>query len=188
MALVCAVAARVFWWTHTKVEVLYSVLSQQKRKRKDAGSHCNGTDSPKRHRESVLRLTGEDGRDGGPAPARICLEESGEDGDSESLDRTILQFTVGAHDQTEVLVPIISPDLEAEDFIGTPIQSPSSSQDNTTKTSPSEPSEYTNTGWVMPDTLLNLVASFCCWNLLYIYIVIYLNLYEETLEIVAQAT
>lgn len=143
----------------TPNEVLYSVLCQQKRKRKDAGSECNGTEGPKRHRESVLRLTGEDGRDGGPAPTGICLEESGEDGDSESLDRTIVQFTVGADDRTEVLVPIISPDLEAEDFIGTPIQSPSSSQDDN---SPSEPSEYTNTGWVMPDNPLNPAASFYC--------------------------
>ncbi len=122
------------------------MLSQQKRKRKVAGSQCNGADSPKRHRVSVLRRTGDDGRDGGLAPAGICLEERGEDGDLESLDRTIVQFTVGADDRTEVLVPIISPVLEAEDFIGSPAQSPSSSLDNTTKTSPSEPSEYTNTG------------------------------------------
>lgn len=110
-----------------------------KRKRKDAGSQCNGTGNSKRHRESVLRLTGEDGRGGGPAPARICWEESGEDGDLESLDRTIVQFTVGADDQTEVLVPIICSNLEAKDSAGTPKQSLSSSQDNTTTASPAEP-------------------------------------------------
>ncbi|XP_070770637.1 sentrin-specific protease 7 [Enoplosus armatus] len=122
-------------WTDPEKEVEHSL----KRKRKDAGSRCNGTDGAKRNRESVLRLTGEDGRDGGPAPTGICLEESGEDGDLESLDRTIVQFTVGADDRTEVLVPIISPNLEAKDFIGTPRQSPSSCQDNTTNSRPSEP-------------------------------------------------
>ncbi|XP_031148601.1 sentrin-specific protease 7 isoform X1 [Sander lucioperca] len=120
-------------WTDPEEEVQHSV----KRKRKDAGSQCNGIGSPKLHRESVLRLTGEDRRDGGPAPTRTCLEESGEDGDLGSLDRTIVQFAVGADDQAEVLVPIISPNLEAGDFIGTP--SLSSSQDNTNTTSPSEP-------------------------------------------------
>ncbi|XP_059199170.1 sentrin-specific protease 7 isoform X2 [Centropristis striata] len=122
-------------WTDPEKEVQHS----SKRKRKDAGSHCNGTGSPKRHRESVLRLTGEDGRDGGPASTHIYLEESGEDVDLDSLDRTIVQFTVGADDQTEVLVPIISPDVEAGDFIGTPQQNLSSSQDNTAANSPYEP-------------------------------------------------
>ncbi|XP_039674181.1 sentrin-specific protease 7 isoform X2 [Perca fluviatilis] len=122
-------------WTDPEEEVQHSV----KRKRKDAGSQCNGIGSPKLHRESVLRLTGEDRRDGRPAPTRTCLEESGEDGDLESLDRTIVQFAVGADDQEEVLVPILSPNLEAADFIGTPRQSLSSSQDNTNTTSPSEP-------------------------------------------------
>ncbi|XP_037645923.1 sentrin-specific protease 7 isoform X1 [Sebastes umbrosus] len=110
-----------------------------KRKRKDAESRCNGTDSSKRHRESVLRLTGEDGRDGGPATTRLGPEDSGEDGDLESLDRTIVQFTVGADDRTEVLVPIIRPNSEAGDSIGTPRRSLSSSQDNTTTASPPEP-------------------------------------------------
>lgn len=126
---------------------LFTVLSQQKRKRKDSGSQCNGTGSPKRHRESVLRLTGEEGRDGEPDPARIFLEESGEDGDLESLDRSIVQFTVGGGDRTEVLVPVINPNLEGGDLIDTPRRSQSSSQDSATKTSsPLEPSEYTNTG------------------------------------------
>ncbi|KAI3355843.1 hypothetical protein L3Q82_004406 [Scortum barcoo] len=122
-------------WDGAEKEAQHSL----KRKRKNVGSQCNGTDSPKRHRESVLRLTGEDGRDGGLAPTGICLQESGEDEYSESLDRTIVQFTVGGDDRTEVVVPIITADLEAEDFIVTPIPSPSSSQDNVTKTSPSEP-------------------------------------------------
>lgn len=122
------------------------VLSQQKRKRRDTGSQCNGTGSPKRHRESVLRLTGEDGREGGPAQSRICFEESGEDLDSETLDRSIVQFTVGADERTDVVLPIINPNLEVRDFIGTPRRSLSSSQDDTTKTSPSEPSEYIEPG------------------------------------------
>ncbi|XP_042282801.1 sentrin-specific protease 7 isoform X2 [Thunnus maccoyii] len=122
-------------WTDPGNEVQQSL----KRKRRDAGAHCNGTGSPKRHRESVLRLTGEDGRDGGPAQTRICFEESGEDLDLESLDRSIVQFTVGADERTDVLLPIINPNLEAGDFIGTPRRRLSSSQDDTTKISPSEP-------------------------------------------------
>uniref|UniRef100_A0A8C4GDD5 Si:dkey-100n23.3 n=1 Tax=Dicentrarchus labrax TaxID=13489 RepID=A0A8C4GDD5_DICLA len=122
-------------WTGSEKEVQNNL----KRKRKDAGAQCNGTGSPKRHRESVLRLTGEDGRDGRPALTGFCLEESGEDGDLESLDRSIVQFTVGADDPTEVLVPNISPTLEARDFIVTPRQSQLSSQDSTTKRSPAEP-------------------------------------------------
>ncbi|XP_023286451.1 uncharacterized protein LOC111673043 isoform X1 [Seriola lalandi dorsalis] len=96
-----------------------------KRKRRDTESQCNGTGSPKRHRESVLRLTGEDGRDGGPVPASVCLEESREDIDLESLDRSIVQFTVGGDDTTAILVPILNPSIE--------------SQDSPTKSGPSEP-------------------------------------------------
>nr|XP_046260206.1 sentrin-specific protease 7 isoform X2 [Scatophagus argus] len=122
-------------WTDPEKEVQHSL----KRKRKDAGSQCNGTGSPKRHRESVLRLSGENKRDGAPATTRICVGESGEDGDLESLDRSIVQFTVGADDPAGALVPIINPNLEAGDFIDTPKQSVLSSHDNTTKASPSEP-------------------------------------------------
>ncbi|XP_070832418.1 sentrin-specific protease 7 isoform X3 [Chaetodon trifascialis] len=122
-------------WTDPEKEAQHS----SKRKRKDVVSQCNGTGSPKRHRESVLRLTGEDGRDGGPAPIHICVEESGEDRDLESLDRTIVQFTVGADDTAEVLVPIISANLEAEHMIGTPSQSVSPNKDSTSQTSPHEP-------------------------------------------------
>ncbi|XP_073329719.1 uncharacterized protein [Pagrus major] len=122
-------------WTDSEKELQHSL----KRKRKDTESQCNGTGSPKCHRESVLRLTGEDRRDGGPDPPDICLEEGGENGDLESLDRSIVQFTVGAEDPTEGLLPIITVNMQAGEFIVTPIQSPSSGQDNTTKTSPSEP-------------------------------------------------
>uniref|UniRef100_A0A3Q1G4V6 Si:dkey-100n23.3 n=1 Tax=Acanthochromis polyacanthus TaxID=80966 RepID=A0A3Q1G4V6_9TELE len=78
-----------------------------KRKRKDSQSQCNGTSSPKRHRESVLRLTGEDGRNGEPVPPSICQEESGEDVDLENLDRCIVQFTVGGDDQASPAEPIV---------------------------------------------------------------------------------
>lgn len=54
-----------------------------------------------------------------------------------------MQFTVGEDDGTEVLVPVIDPDLEREDFTGSPRQSLSSTQDNGNQISPSEPSEYT---------------------------------------------
>ncbi|KAM9346802.1 uncharacterized protein ABDE67_011110 [Symphorus nematophorus] len=122
-------------WTDPEKEVKHSL----KRKIKDAGSQCNGTGSPKRPRASVLRLTGEGRRERVLAPTRFCLEESGEDGDLESLDRSIVQFTVGADDPAEVLLPIISSNMEAGDFTGSPRQCLSFSQDNTTKTSPSEP-------------------------------------------------
>ncbi|TKS66873.1 Sentrin-specific protease 7 [Collichthys lucidus] len=115
--------------TDPEKEVQHSV----KRKIKDAGSHCNGTSSPKRHRESVLRLTGEDARDGGPAPTHVCQEDGEEDVDLESLDRSIVQFTVGTDDPAEILLPIIiSNNKEAGDFVSSPRQSVLSSQDNTT--------------------------------------------------------
>ncbi|KAG8000520.1 Sentrin-specific protease 7, partial [Nibea albiflora] len=124
--------------TDPEKEVQQSV----KRKIQDAGSHCNGTSSPKRHRESVLRLTGEDGRDGGPAPTHVCQEDGAEDLDLESLDRSIVQFTVGADDPADILLPItVSNNLAAGDFLSPPRQSVLSSQDNKT----SEPSEYTDT-------------------------------------------
>ncbi|KAK2840013.1 hypothetical protein Q5P01_013753 [Channa striata] len=110
-----------------------------KRKRKDEGSLCNGTGSPKHHRESVLRLIGEDGRDEGPAPASAFLEECVEDGDLGNPEQTILEFTVGGDDITDVLVPIISPKFKAGDITSISIGSLSPSQNNTTKISPSEP-------------------------------------------------
>ncbi|KAM7407139.1 hypothetical protein PAMA_003056 [Pampus argenteus] len=110
-----------------------------KRKRRDAGTQINGTGGPKRHRESVLRLTGEDGRDGGPVQTCIYFEESGEDLDSENLDRNIVQFTVGADERTEFMLPVVNSNLEAGDFIGSPRHSLSDKQDDKTKTNPSEP-------------------------------------------------
>lgn len=137
-----------FLLLNSHVEVIKFVLCPQKRKKKDAGSPCNGTSSPKRHRESVLRLSGED-RKGQPAVAHICLEEGGEDGDLENLEHGIVQFTVGTDDPPDLLVKVISPNLEDRDLTDTPRQSPSPSRDNTTKTSPSEPSESTDTGCVL---------------------------------------
>ncbi|XP_025759643.1 sentrin-specific protease 7 isoform X5 [Oreochromis niloticus] len=111
-----------------------------KRKRRDSASQCNGTESPKRHCESVLPLTEEEeGRDGEAFSAPICHKDSREDGDLESLEHCIVQFTVGEDDGTEVLVPVINPDLEREDFTGSPRQSLSSTQDNGNQISPSEP-------------------------------------------------
>ena len=119
----------------------HSVLSPQKTKRNNSGSLHNGPVSPKRRRESVLRLTGEDGRDRVPARPEARVAESGEDGDSENMDRTIVQFTVGGDDGRRILVPISTPYLEAGDAINTQ-RDRESSQDSTTKTScPSDPSE-----------------------------------------------
>ncbi|XP_060909240.1 sentrin-specific protease 7 isoform X1 [Labrus mixtus] len=89
-----------------------------KRKRKEALSQCNGTVSPKRNRESVLRLSGEDRRGQETATSQVCLEEegSGEYGDLESLDQTIVQFTVGAADQREFVLPVVSLHLKAGDL------------------------------------------------------------------------
>nr|XP_020465171.1 uncharacterized protein LOC109965474 isoform X2 [Monopterus albus] len=109
------------------------------RKRKDGESQCNGIGSPKRQRESELCLTEEDGRDGGPALAPVCLEQIGEDGDSENLDLSILQFTVGGDDVAEVVVPAISQNVETGDFISSSRQSHSSGQDNALSKSPPEP-------------------------------------------------
>ncbi|XP_062258850.1 sentrin-specific protease 7 [Platichthys flesus] len=114
-------------WTEPEKEVQQSV----KRKRNDSVSLRNGTVSPKRPRESVLRLTREDGRDRVPTLPEICVAESEEDGDSENVDRTIVQFTVGGDDGRELLVPIITPYLDA---INTQ-RDRESSQDSTTKTS-----------------------------------------------------
>ncbi|XP_069010300.1 uncharacterized protein [Embiotoca jacksoni] len=121
-------------WTDPEKDVQHSL----KRKRKVSVSQCNGTGSPKRHCERVLRLTGEDGSDGELSPASICQEDNEEDGDVESLERSIVQFTVGG-DMTDVLVPVITPNLEVGDFMDSPRLSLSSSQDNTTITSPAEP-------------------------------------------------
>ncbi|XP_019956285.2 sentrin-specific protease 7 isoform X2 [Paralichthys olivaceus] len=119
-------------WTDPDKEVL-------KRKRNISGPLRYGTVSPKRHRKSVLRLNGEDGRDGAPGPADVGVEESEEDGDPENADRTIVQFTVGGDDGREVLFPIIAPNLEAGDMIDTQ-RHRDSSQDRTTKTSsPTDP-------------------------------------------------
>ncbi|XP_068185881.1 sentrin-specific protease 7 isoform X2 [Antennarius striatus] len=107
-----------------------------KNKRKITRSQCNGTNSPKRFRESVLRLTRDDGRDGELVCSPDYLEEFRED--PESLDRNILQFTVGG-DPADVHVNVTSANLETGDFLGTCRQSLSSSQDNTTTTGHSEP-------------------------------------------------
>ncbi|KAM6978359.1 uncharacterized protein LKV04_013756 [Tautogolabrus adspersus] len=97
--------------------------NSSKRKRKEALSQCNGTVSPKRNRESVLRLSGEDRRDQETGTSQICLEEeNGEYGDFESLDTTIVQFTVGADDQREIVLPVVIPNLKAGDLLVTTSQ------------------------------------------------------------------
>ncbi|MEQ2211475.1 hypothetical protein XENOCAPTIV_002722 [Xenoophorus captivus] len=115
-----------------------------KRKRKDPGFQCNGTSSPKRQRESVLRQTGEAGKDVERAPMSVSQEESEEDVDLESLDRCIVQFTVGAEDGLEPMVPLI-PHVEPEGIIISNKLSLSPRNNSTTQTSPSDPSEYTST-------------------------------------------
>ncbi|KAM6934145.1 uncharacterized protein FYW49_000436 [Xenentodon cancila] len=119
---------------------------RSKRKRKDSGLQCNGTGSPKRHRESVLhhrgsvlRLTVENEADGGATPTSYCQEESEDDVDLENLDNCIVQFTVGGDEETEALVPIITSSLEAGDIISSHRRSLLSGPDGASQTSSSEP-------------------------------------------------
>ncbi|XP_028993158.1 sentrin-specific protease 7 isoform X2 [Betta splendens] len=115
-----------------------------KRKRKDSDVQCNGTGSPKRNRGSVLRLSGEGGRNEGAFPAHVCVEDGdGNDGGDnrylENGDRSIVQFTVGEDARTEIVIPMISQTLEAGDNTSSPRRSLSHKQDSTTNTSPPEP-------------------------------------------------
>ncbi|XP_029348866.1 sentrin-specific protease 7 isoform X2 [Echeneis naucrates] len=105
-----------------------------KRKQKESGPQCNKTSIHKRSRQSVLRFNREDVRDGRPDPVPVCDEESEEDRDLESLDRSIVQFTVEGDDGTLVLVPVSNHNVEDADIIGTSGQSLSSSRDSGTKT------------------------------------------------------
>ncbi|KAM9342764.1 sentrin-specific protease 7 isoform 2-T2 [Pholidichthys leucotaenia] len=107
------------------------LLPSLKRKRDDSGSQCNGTSSPKRHRESVLCLTGEE-KEG----LTSSLDDTEQSEDDQSLEghENIVQFTVGEDDRTEVLFPVISPILETGNAIGSPRKT-----DNTTQTIESEP-------------------------------------------------
>lgn len=85
---------------------------------------------------------GEDGREEEPA----SLHESIEDVHLHNLDHSIVQFTVGANDPTEVLLPIIDSSLEPVDILG-----------SVAKTNPSEPSECT-----LPPPFASLLMIFCC--------------------------
>ncbi|XP_047457495.1 sentrin-specific protease 7 isoform X2 [Mugil cephalus] len=109
-------------WSEPEKELQQS----SKRKYKDPETHCNGMSTPKRPRQSVLRLTGEEGTDVARAPPSICQEDAVEDLDLDSLDRCIVQFTVGEDNGTEVLLPVVRPRLDGEEL--------SSNHDNTTQT------------------------------------------------------
>ncbi|XP_077436916.1 sentrin-specific protease 7 isoform X2 [Vanacampus margaritifer] len=82
-------------------------------------SKCNGTSSPKRQRESVLRLTGEGGR-GGLAP--VSLIEPGEDCDADS---NLVQFSLGVVDRA-----VASINTESADINEVPCCSRVPAQDN----------------------------------------------------------
>ncbi|TWW81086.1 Sentrin-specific protease 7 [Takifugu flavidus] len=145
-----------------------NILHSWKRKKHDIEANCNETSKPKRHRLSVLRLSGKTGREGPSSPAHVYLQEdtlgrrvgrsapshiclgeninesqdftsillddSGEDGREEpalvhenskdlhlnNLDNSIVQFTVGANNLTEVLLPITGSSLEPVDVLGSP--------------------------------------------------------------------
>lgn len=74
----------------------------------------------------ILLDGGDDGREEEPT----SLQESTEDVHLHNLDHSIVQFTVGANDPTEVLLPTIDSSLEPVDILG-----------SLAKTNPSEPSE-----------------------------------------------
>ncbi|XP_028291993.1 uncharacterized protein LOC114455141 isoform X2 [Gouania willdenowi] len=110
-------------WTESEKDAKHSLcseVSQQKRKRRNSASLCNGSMSHKRQRESVLRLSGEDRRDAGPQ--NVSSEHS-----EENLDPCIVQFTVGGDDHTDVALSLLNSNSEADDA--------ESSQENTTKDS-----------------------------------------------------
>ncbi|KAM9709196.1 sentrin-specific protease 7 isoform 1-T2 [Menidia menidia] len=111
--------------------------SLQKRKR--SVPECNGRNSPKRHRESVLRFTVDDKGAGGLTPTSVLQEEQEGDVDMENLDRCIVQFTVGEEDRLETQAPVGSPSFEAGDVISNQSQSLLSREDIATQTSPAEP-------------------------------------------------
>ncbi|CAN9497557.1 unnamed protein product [Ophioblennius macclurei] len=104
------------------------VQHSTKRKRKDSGSRCNGTGSPKRHRRSVLRLTG------GETP-----QQTGEEAELDGLDGNIVQFTVGGDDQTQVLLPVNCPTLAAGDLINSHKRGPAPGPENAANAKTSEP-------------------------------------------------
>ncbi|XP_037542504.1 sentrin-specific protease 7 [Nematolebias whitei] len=109
------------------------------RKRKNSGSRCNGTSSPKCLRENVLRLSGEDTKAGEQVPTPANQEEHEKHVDLENVDHCIVQFTVGGDDGTEDWVPVTPCNLEAEDIIKNNEQSLSSRHESTSQTSPTEP-------------------------------------------------
>ncbi|XP_068615011.1 sentrin-specific protease 7-like [Brachionichthys hirsutus] len=120
-------------WTDPDKEVRDSL---QKNKRRITGSQCNGTNGPKRSRESVLRLTRGDGRDGALASSPACLEECRDD--LEGLDQNVLEFTLGG-DAADAQVPVTSASSETGEVRGACRRRLSSSQDNTTQTAHPEP-------------------------------------------------
>lgn len=103
------------------------LLFQRKRK-----SQCNGSITPKRQRQTVLHVAGEE-REEAAEPA--APEGNKEEVDLASLDPSIVKFTVGADEPPEGVPPIPG-------FIATPNKSLLASQDSSTQTPASEASEY----------------------------------------------
>ncbi|XP_077392132.1 sentrin-specific protease 7 isoform X1 [Festucalex cinctus] len=93
---------------------------------------CNGTSSQKRQRESVLRLTGEGGRDKGLAP--VSLVEPGEDCDADNTVSNVVQFSLGA-----VGSAVANTNSESADVNGVPGCSRVPTQDNSAPTITGEP-------------------------------------------------
>lgn len=80
-------------------------MMQQKRKINDTLSECTETDSPKRSRASVLRLSGVVNMDGEPS---VNPEKEADDKDSKNTDSSgIVEFTVGGDDaKAEPTTPV----------------------------------------------------------------------------------
>lgn len=78
-------------------------MMQQKRKINDTVVESTETDSPKRPRASVLRLSGVVNMDGEPT---ISPEKEAHDKDSKNTDSGIVQFTVGEDAHAEPIAPV----------------------------------------------------------------------------------
>ncbi|XP_055007712.1 sentrin-specific protease 7 isoform X2 [Boleophthalmus pectinirostris] len=99
----------------------------QKRKVNDIVSECTETDSPKRPRASVLRLSGALDMEG---EATICSEKEAEDKALKSTDGGIMQFTVGEGDKTAEPSNSMSLDNGATTAITEPIVLSSDDEEN----------------------------------------------------------
>lgn len=104
--------------------------THQKRKINDTVSDSAKTESLKRPRASVLRLTGTVNMDGDPT---IYPEKVADDKDSKNTDSAIVQFTVGGDDENAQPTVPVPQDNGATTVTAEPIVLSSDEEDNTEK-------------------------------------------------------